>query len=69
MKLSRLSGTHTSNLYVRSQTSAPVKREGLAVCPMLPGGAWQRGMLFVALAFMLVLAGFDLMGLLILHMR
>ncbi len=68
-QLSRLSGTYTGNLYVRSQTSAPLKRDGLVVRSMLPGRAWQRGMLFVALAFMLVLAGFDLMGLLVLHMR
>jgi len=68
-QLSRLSGAYTSNLYVRPQTSAPVQRDGLAVRPMLPERAWQRGMLFVALAFMFVLAGFDLMGLLVLHMR
>jgi hypothetical protein len=68
-QLSRLSGTHISNLYVRSQTSAPVKQDGLAVRPTLPGRARQRGMLFVALAFMLVLVGFDLMGLLVLYLR
>jgi hypothetical protein len=68
-QLSRLSGTHSGNLYLQSQTSAPVKRDGLAVRTTLPGHAWQRDMLFVALAFMLVLAGFDLMGLLILYMR
>ncbi len=68
-QLSRLSGAHTSNMFVRSETSAPVKRDGLAVLLMLPGHTWQRGMLFMALAFMLVLAGFDLMGLLVLHMH
>ena len=68
-QLSRLNSAYTSNMCVRSETSAPVKRDGLAVLPMLPGHAWQRGMLFMALAFMLVLAGFDLMGLLVLHMR
>jgi len=68
-QLSRLSGTHTGNLYVRSQTSAPLKRDGLMVRPMLPGRAWQQAMFFVAIAFMLILVGFDLMGLLVLHMR
>jgi hypothetical protein len=68
-QLSRLSGTNTSSLYVRSQTSPPLKRDGLMVRLMLPRGAWQQAMLFVAIAFMLILVGFDLMGLLILHMR
>jgi hypothetical protein len=68
-QLSRLSDTYTGNLYVRSQMSAPLRRDGLVVRPMLPGRAWQRGMLFVALAFMLVLVGFDLMGLLVLYLR
>ncbi len=68
-QLSRLSGTNTGSLYVRSQTSAPVKRDGPVVRPTLPGRAWQRDMLFVALSFMLVLVGFDLMGLLILYMH
>jgi hypothetical protein len=68
-QLSRLSDTYTGNLYVRSQMSAPLRRDGLVVRPMLPGRAWQRGMLFVALAFMLVLIGFDLMGLLVLYLR
>jgi hypothetical protein len=68
-QLSRLSGTHAGNLYVQSQTSAPVKRDGLAVGTTLLARAWQRGMLFAALAFMFVLVGFDLMGLLVLHLR
>ena len=32
-------------------------------------GSWQRGFIFVSLALILILTGFDLMGLLILHTR
>lgn len=68
-QLSHLNSVHTGNLYVRAQTSAPLKGDGMVVRPMLPRRTWQQGMLFVAIAFMLLMLGFDLMGLLVLHMR
>jgi len=33
------------------------------------GNAWQSGVLLLSMALMLVLLGFDLMGLLVLHMH
>lgn len=42
-------------------------REGGALA--LIGNAWQSGVLLVSLALMLVLLGFDLMGLLVLHVH
>jgi hypothetical protein len=68
-QLRRLSGTMTSNLYVQSQTCTAVKQGSLADCFLALGRAWQRGILFVAIAFMLVMVGFDLMGLMVLHMH
>ena len=68
-QLRRLSGTITGNLYVQSETCTAVKRRGLANCFLALGRAWQHGILFVAIAFMLVMVGFDLMGLMVLYMR
>ncbi len=42
-------------------------REGGALARV--GNAWQRGVLLLSLALMLVLLGFDLMGLLVLHVH
>jgi len=42
-------------------------REGGALARV--GNAWQRGVLLLSLAMMLVLLGFDLMGLLVLHVH
>lgn len=54
------------------QSVSPVEggrssREGGALARV--GNAWQSGVLLLSLALMLVLLGFDLMGLLVLHMH
>lgn len=64
-QLRRLSVPLTGNLPVQSPASTAVNQRSLT----LLGRAWRQGMLFVAIAFMLVMVGFDLMGLLILHAR
>ncbi len=71
-QLSRLSGTLTkltNNSFVQSQTNVTVKQHSRALRSTLPGLAARRSILFIAIAFMLVMAGFDLMGLLVLHVR
>ncbi len=68
-QLRRLSGTMTGHSYVESQTCTAVKQGSLADCFLALGRAGQRGILFVAIAFMLVMVGFDLMGLMVLHMQ
>ncbi len=68
-QLSRLSGTLTSNSFVQAQTSMVVKHHSHALRSTLPRLVTRRGILFIAIAFMLVMAGFDLMGLLVLYVR
>jgi hypothetical protein len=49
---------------------APVQRQSSRkFLPALPGIAWQRGLIFANLAFVLILIGFDLMGLLMLYVH
>jgi len=45
------------------------KRGGAGMWSSLPGNPWQRRIILVSLALLLLLSGFDLMGVLILHMR
>jgi hypothetical protein len=68
-QLSRLSGTLTNNSFVQSQMNMTAKQHSRAFRSTLPGLAARRSILFLAIAFMLVMAGFDLMGLLVLHVR
>jgi hypothetical protein len=68
-QLRRLSVPLTDNLSVQSPTSTVVKRQGLLACLTLPGQVSRQAMLLIAIAVMLVMVGFDLMGLLVLHMR
>lgn|SRR6266566_695499 len=68
-QLRRLSVPLTDNLSVQSPTSTVVKRQGLLACLTLLGQVSRQAMLLIAIAFMLVMVGFDLMGLLVLHMR
>ena len=68
-QLQRLSGTLTSTRQVQPQTSSWLKKQVLALRSSSFEKAWPKGILFTALALMLLMAGFDLMGLLVLHMR
>jgi hypothetical protein len=64
-QLRHLSVPLSGSLSVQPPASMVVHQRNLT----LFGRAWRQGMLFVAIAFMLVMVGFDLMGLLVLHMR
>jgi hypothetical protein len=68
-QLQRLSGTLTSTRQVQPQTSSWLKKQVLALRSSSFEKAWPKGILFAALALILLMAGFDLMGLLVLHMR
>lgn len=67
----------TSSLYYTHDTIMPSTRPFVntpvtqtATCPHSRfGNIWQRGIIFSGLALMFTLLGFDLMGLLMLHMR
>jgi len=67
-QLSHLSRAHSR---VRQSVShvecGRSSREGGALARV--GNAWQNGVLLLSLALMLVLLGFDLMGLLVLHVH
>lgn len=68
-QLQRLSGTLTSTRQVQPQTSSWLKKQVLALRSSSFEKAWPKGILFAALALILLMVGFDLMGLLVLHMR
>lgn len=68
-QLQRLSGTLTSTRQVQPQTSSWLKKQVLALRSSSFEKAWPKGILFAASALILLMAGFDLMGLLVLHMR
>jgi NH3-dependent NAD+ synthetase len=68
-QLQRLSGTLTSTRQVQPQTSSWLKKQVLALRSSSFEKAWPKGILFAALALILLMAGFDLMGLLVLHMH
>src|ERR1700693_2262240 len=64
-QLRRLSIPLTDNLSVQSPMSSVVKMPSLTSL----GRASRQAILSLAIAFMLVMVGFDLMGLLVLYMR
>jgi NH3-dependent NAD+ synthetase len=68
-QLQRLSGTLNSTRQVQPQTSSWLKKQVLALHSSSFEKAWPKGILFAALALMLLMVGFDLMGLLVLHMH
>jgi hypothetical protein len=68
-QLRRLSIPLTGCLSVQSPTCTPVKQQSLLARLTHPGYASRLAMLCVTIAFMLVMVGFDLMGLLVLHAR
>ncbi len=68
-QLRHLSIPLTDCLSVQSPTCTPVKQQSLLARLTRPGYASRQAMLCVAIALMLVMVGFDLMGLLVLHTR
>jgi hypothetical protein len=50
-------------------TTAPLQEESAKLLPGLARHSWLRGIIFGGLALMMMLIGFDLMGLLVLYMR
>lgn len=69
LSTSSLSYTHDTIMpSTRPSVNTPVTQT--ATCPSSRlGNIWQRGITCIGLALMLTLLGFDLMGLLVLHMR
>lgn len=69
LSTSSLSYTHDTILpSTRPCVDTPVTQT--ATCPSSRlGNIWQRGITFIGLALMFMLLGFDLTGLLVLHMR
>jgi|SRR5579884_1241727 len=68
-RLERLRCETTGKQIVPVQANELLKTNRKDVTPLLPERFWLRGMVFVSLALMLLLTGFDLMGLLVLHAR
>lgn len=70
-QLQRMSGAQISAQCVQPQMGVPagIRMQGWSVRPWLSEGALRRGVLCAGIALMLVLVGFDLMGLLVLHVR
>src|SRR5258708_13133639 len=65
-QLQRLSGTLAGARQTEPQTSASLKNYILAIRPPSFGSAWQKSTLFAGIALILLLSGFDLLGLLVL---
>jgi NH3-dependent NAD+ synthetase len=68
-QLQRLSGALTSTRQVQPQTGSWLKKQVLALHSSSFEKVCPKGILFAALALMLLMVGFDLMGLLVLHMH
>lgn len=68
-QLRHLSLPLTGSLSVPSPTYTSIKPQSLVAHPGLLKYATRQTMLGVAIAFILIMVGFDLMGLLVLHLR
>ncbi len=68
-QLKRLSCPLTGNLPVQSQTGTTVTQRSLVTHLMFLDRAWQRRIRYIAIAFLPFMVGFDLMGLLALHLH
>jgi hypothetical protein len=68
-QLRHLSVPLTDNLSIQSPISSVVKMQDLSARLTSFGKASRQAMISIAIAFILVMVGFDLMGLLVLHMR
>ena len=60
---------HPHSMTNATLATAPLQQHGGKPLPTLPGNIWQRSLIFGSMALMLLLLGFDLMGLLVLHMH
>ena len=60
---------HHSSMTNVTPATAPLQQYRGKLLPELLGNIWQRSIIFASLTLMLMLLGFDLMGLLVLHMR
>jgi hypothetical protein len=65
--LRRASIPFTDNVSIQSPLSSVVKMPSLSARLTSIGQASRQAMLRIAIAFMLIMVGFDLMGLLVLH--
>jgi hypothetical protein len=68
-QLSRLSGPHSNVQQVQSQTGRASEKHQQPQISALLQSPWQQSLLLISVALMLVLLGFDLMGLLVLHVH
>ena len=62
-------GRHHSSMTNVTPATAPLQQRSGKLLPELLGNVWQRSIIFASLTLMLMLLGFDLMGLLVLYMR
>ena len=60
---------HHSSITNVAPATEPLQQRSGKLLPELLGNVWQRSIIFASLTLMLMLLGFDLMGLLVLHMR
>ena len=68
-QLRHLSNPLTDCMVVKSPTYSPLKVQSLLARLKRPGYASRQALLYVAISLMLVMVGFDLMGLLVLQTR
>ena len=61
--------SHHSSITNVAPASEPLQQRSGKLLAELLGNVWQRSIIFASLTLMLMLLGFDLMGLLVLHMR
>jgi hypothetical protein len=83
--LNRINGPFTSQLHTTDERECLVPARGTSTLPnvlvplagtrgagiwsSLLSNPWQRGITLVSLALLLMMSGFDLMGVLVLHLR
>jgi len=60
---------HHSSITNVAPATEPLQQRSGKLLPELLGNVWQRSIIFASLTLMLMLLGFDLMGLLVLHMH
>jgi hypothetical protein len=61
--------SHHSSMTNITPATVSLQQHDKKTLPALLGNIWQRSFIFVSLALMLILLGFDLMGLLVVHLR
>ena len=61
--------SHQSSMTNVTLATAPLQQHSGKLLPALLGNVWQRSIIFASITLLLMLLGFDLMGLLVLQMR